>query len=334
MDQRICPRIEQTSTQLIPYLDCMTSEVSRSTSASFSGVQTSEVLHANTHTNDQTPMTAPAPTFTATPDDAELAALGRDLRFHPSTVTNPQVLTRAQIESYNRDGFVQPITIFTPDEIMGIREYFNELLAQVIAAGGNSYSISSAHLKYGRVWDILTNPRIVAVVRDILGENVVGWGSHFFCKMPGDGQAVAWHQDSSYWPLTPSKALTVWLAIDDADVENACMRFISGSHHHGYLTYRPSNPEEHNVLNQTIDNAEQYGTPVDDILKAGECSLHSDLLLHGSEANESTRRRCGLTIRYASTEVKGLMGWNTKGVIVSGTDPDGHWANQPRPAEG
>ena len=113
----------------------------------------------------------------------------------------------------------------------------------MLAAGGDSYSISTAHLKYGRVYDLLTDPRIVACVRDLLGDNVIGWGSHFFCKMPHDGKAVAWHQDASYWPLTPSKAVTVWLAIDDADRENACMRFIAGSHHRGHLTYRPSDPD-------------------------------------------------------------------------------------------
>ncbi len=233
----------------------------------------------------------------------------------------------------NRDGFVGPIQIFDEQEIAGIRSYFDDLLAKVVAAGGDSYSISSAHLKYGKVYDLLTHPKIVAYVQDILGSNVVGWGSHFFCKMPHDGKQVAWHQDASYWPLTPTKAVTVWLAIDDADVENACMRFIKGSQHFGHLTYRPSDSTEHNVLNQTIENPEQFGDPVDDILKAGEASLHNDLLLHGSEANESDRRRCGLTLRYCATEVRAHLGWNGKGVIVSGNDPDGHWANPARPED-
>jgi len=269
--------------------------------------------------------------FAITPDQSDLDSLPRDLRFHPSPVANPKSLTPEQVVHYNEFGFVRPVPIYTPSEIAEIRTYFDKLLASVIASGGDSYSISSAHLKYGKVWDILTNAKIVAAVQDILGEDVVGWGSHFFCKMPGDGKAVAWHQDASYWPLSPSKAVTVWLAIDDADVENACMRFIAGSHHHGHMTFRPSNPDEHNVLNQTIDNPEQYGQPVDDCLKAGEASLHSDLLLHGSEANTSTRRRCGLTIRYAAAEVTAHMGWNQKGVLVSGADKDGKWANRPRP---
>ena len=277
---------------------------------------------------------APAPTeFKAVLDPTDLSQFPRDLSFHPVATENPVVLSVDQIKQFNRDGYIKGIRIYSEDEIAGIRYYFDQLLAKVVASGGDSYSISSAHLKYGRVWDILVNSKIIACVRDLLGENVIGWGSHFFCKMPNDGKQVAWHQDSSYWPLTPSKAVTVWLAVDDADVENACMRFVSGSHHFGAMTFRPSNPAEHNVLNQTIENVEKYGQFVDDCLKAGEISLHSDLLLHGSEANASPRRRCGLTLRYAPAEVRAYMDWNQKGVWVSGSDPSGHWSNRPRPSQ-
>jgi ectoine hydroxylase-related dioxygenase (phytanoyl-CoA dioxygenase family) len=256
----------------------------------------------------------------------------RDLRFHPSTVSNPRTLTAREVESFNREGYLKGIRIFNDEEIGGIREYFDDLLARTLAAGGDSYSISTAHLKHGRVYDILTQPRIVDRVADLVGENVIAWGSHFFCKMPGDGKRVSWHQDSSYWPLTPSKAVTVWLAIDDADVENACMRYVPGSHLLGHLTDTLSEDDEANVLNQTVPNAEQLGTPVDVELRAGEASIHSDLLLHGSEANRSNRRRCGLTLRYCPADVRAGLGWNAKGVIVRGGDDSGHWANQPRPA--
>ena len=256
----------------------------------------------------------------------------RDLCFRPTDNLAPQTLAVEQIEQYNEQGFLAPIPIFNKAEIANICTYFDDLLKRTVAAGDNSYSISSAHLEYGRVYDLLTHERIVAVVKDLLGENIVGWGSHFFCKMPRDGKAVAWHQDASYWPLSPSGSLTVWLAVDAADRENGCMRFLSGSHHDGYLTWRPSRPEEHNVLNQTVDNVEQYGEPVGNLLRAGEISLHSDLLLHGSEANDSDRRRCGLTLRYAPMEVRATQGWNAKGVLLGGVDPEGHWGNPERPA--
>jgi non-heme Fe2+,alpha-ketoglutarate-dependent halogenase len=272
---------------------------------------------------------SPSPKFI--PSTEELSRLERDLRFHPSPVANPRTLTGDQVAAFNRDGYLKGIRIFSQPEIAGIREYFDELLARTLAAGGDSYSISTAHLRYGRVYDLLTHPHIVALVTDLLGENVIAWGSHFFCKMPGDGKRVSWHQDSSYWPLTPSKAVTVWLAIDDADVENACMRYIPGSHVLGHLTYTLSENDEANVLNQTVAGVEDLGEPVAVELKAGEISLHSDLLLHGSEANQSARRRCGLTLRYCPADVRAGLGWNAKGVIVSGRDESAHWANPPRP---
>ena len=97
--------------------------------------------------------------------------------------------------------------------------------------------------------------------------------------------------------------------------------------------WRESQKDENNTLDQTVENAESYGRePVDIELAAGEISIHSDLLLHGSKANDSDRRRCGLTLRYCAAEVRAEMGWNAKGVVVSGTDADGHWANPSRPA--
>lgn len=270
--------------------------------------------------------------YAITPDESELASIERDLSFHPADPVVARTLSRDQVESFNKDGYVKNLRVFEDEEIAAIRGYFDHLLERVVAEGGNSYSISSAHLTYGPVWDILTNSRISDLVSDLVGQNIVGWGSHFFCKMPGDGKSVAWHQDASYWPLSPTKAVTVWLAIDDADVENGCMRFIAGSQHNGHLTYRPSGSHEDNVLNQTIDNPQQYGHgEVDDELKAGECSIHSDLLLHGSDPNNSDRRRCGLTLRYAASDVQAHLGWGEKGVVVKGERLWDGWSNQPRP---
>ena len=266
------------------------------------------------------------------PTAEELTEVERDLRFHPSAVAGARTLTGQEVADFNRLGYLKGLRIFSEDEISDIRRYFDDLLAKTLAAGGDSYSISTAHLRHGRVYDLLTNSKIVAIVKDLLGENVIGWGSHFFCKLPGDGKRVSWHQDASYWPLTPSKVVTVWLAVDDADVENACMRYIPGSHLLGHLTYTLSEDDASNVLNQTVPDAEKLGEPVDVQLKAGEISLHSDLLLHGSEANRSNRRRCGLTLRYCPADVRAGLGWNAKGVVVSGADDSGHWANPPRPA--
>ena len=278
-------------------------------------------------------MNPPPPTaFPAVLGTDELAEIPRDLSFHPCTNPSPKILSREQIDRFNRDGYLMPFRIFSDAEIADLRRYFDALLAKYLAEGKDSYAISSAHLRHGKVWDILTNPRVVAIMSDLLGPRVVAWGSHFFCKMPRDGKTVSWHQDASYWPLTPSKAVTMWLAIDDADRGNACMSFIPGTQGLGHLTWKLSETDETNVLNQTVPDVEKYGEPVYVELKAGEASVHSDLLLHGSEANTSDRRRCGLTLRFTTGDVRAYMGWHEKGIVIAGEVPP-HWANRPRPIE-
>lgn len=274
---------------------------------------------------------APPTEFKMTPEQDDLDQVERELRFHPCACERPAALTADDVDRFNRDGFLTGIRIFSPEEIVEYRDYFDRLLARVLAAGDDSYSISTAHLAYGKVYDLLCHARIVSYVVDLLGENIIGWGSHLFCKLPHDGKTVAWHQDASYWPLTPSKAVTVWLAIDDADRDNACMRFIPGSHRSGYQAHERSSPNQQNVLGTAVDDLGRFGQPVDIELAAGEISIHSDLLLHGSEANRSDRRRCGLTLRYCAADVRAYLGWNAKGVVVAGNDRDGHWTNPPRP---
>ena len=265
------------------------------------------------------------------PTQEELASLDRDLRFLEVKTEDPRELTRDQIQTFNREGYIKPVPIFGGQRDNGLPRPPRGHDGSGPERRSEQLFHYSAHLKSPEVYEILGNKRIIAHVKDILGENVVGWGAHCLCKLPGDGKQISWHQDASYWPLTPSRTVTAWLAVDEADTENACMRFVAGSHRCGHIHYRASDASEQNVLNQTVDDVEQYGEVVYDELKAGEISLHSDLLLHGSDVNRSTRRRFGLTLRYCATEVRAALGWNLEGVVVSGADPSGHWANPPQP---
>lgn len=269
--------------------------------------------------------------FAIIPEAEEIARLDRDIRFFPCETTEPKTLSNDQVELWNRAGYLSPLTVLDDGEAESLRLYFDDLLAQALAEGRDSYSISSAHLKHARIYDLLANPRIVEVMTDLLGENVIGWGAHFFCKLPGDGKRVDWHQDCSYWPLTPTKAITVWLAIDDADEDNGCMEVVAGSHKFGLIDYIASDAQGGNVLNQTVTDPEKYGTIERTPVRAGQMSVHSDLLLHGSPPNVSDRRRCGLTLRYCPSDVTAHLGWNQKGRLVAGRADATLWPGALRP---
>ena len=139
-------------------------------------------------------------------------------------------------------------------------------------------------------------PAILDMVEQLLGPDLILSGSHMFCKPPRTGKAVPWHQDGHYWPITPLKALTVWIAIDDSTVENGCMRYIAGSHLTGLLSHKTI---EHRsvVLSEEVDDELFDETRAkDDELLAGQISFHDCYLIHGSRANESDKRRCGVTL--------------------------------------
>ena len=265
------------------------------------------------------------------PSAAQLAALDRDIRFIPSGTNDLHWLARNQVEQFNKQGFLAPFDGLSRQETNDLRNYFDGMLDAFRNVGRNSYSINTAHLRFARIYKLMSHPAILGPVSDLLGPNVIAWGAHFFCKMPKDGKRVPWHQDALYWPINPTRTVTVWLAVDDADPENANMQFIPRSHTHGPIEF-DNIVDENAVLKLETRNPEDYGDPpFDNILRAGQFSIHSDLLLHGSDANESERRRCGLTLRYAAAEVKAYHEWHYKGFVVKGDDKNGNWANLPCP---
>lgn len=254
------------------------------------------------------------------------------LRFFPSTTAEPQTLTAAQVAAYNSEGYLSPFDLFTPREAAANRAFFDRLMAKAGSMGWDRYSLVNFELHCATIWDLATHPRVLDLVEDLLGPQVVCFGTHLFSKEPGDPKRVAWHQDAPYYHLSPSKSLTVWLAIDDVDEENSAMRVIPGSHLAGEVRLLPSAVEEESVLGMTAENAESYGPPVSINLRAGQASIHSDMLLHGSEPNHSRRRRCGLAMRYLPVDVRALTQYNRLSIHCRAGDPTGYWAHNARPA--
>jgi len=258
--------------------------------------------------------------------DPSRAALG----FRPVVGSAPRTLTTSQLQAWNRDGFVSPLPLFDAGEVARNRALFDDLLAQRGEEG--AYSINCFQARSRGIWDLCTEPRILDAVEDLIGPDIVCWASHCFCKLPHDPKHVPWHQDAIYWHLAPARTVTVWLAIDDADEENAAMAFLPGSHARGALAWEAAGDGA--VLDKAIGDTGALGSPVSNTLRAGEISLHADMLAHGSGPNRSARRRCGLTIRYCPPEVRAtdvLWRRGLEPVLCRGEDASGHWVHHRRP---
>ncbi|WP_226783266.1 phytanoyl-CoA dioxygenase family protein [Oceaniglobus trochenteri] len=253
-----------------------------------------------------------------------------DLSFKTADPTQARVLTGEQIDHYNREGFAQPFDIFDAGEIGEIRTYVDGLMA---ALGENGhYGINCYQARLAGLWDIATDSRILDRVQDIIGPDIICWASAVLSKKPHDPKQVPWHQDASFWSLSPARTVTVWLAIDDADEENSAMRFLPRSHTQGKIPETEMGADS--VFHKGIAVTEEMGAPFTNVLKAGQMSMHADMLAHGSLANVSDRRRCALTLRYCSPDSRMMDADWAKGVesiICRGSDPSGHWTHHPRP---
>ncbi len=257
-----------------------------------------------------------------------LTAQPQDLSFRPVENDAPTRLSRAQVEWYNRFGFVQPFDIFGQEEVRRIRTYVDRLMADMGEDG--AYGINCYQARLAGLWDIVTDARILDHVEDIIGPDILCWATAVLSKKPHDPRRVPWHQDASFWSLSPARTVTVWLAVDDADEENAAMRFIPGSHDRGALKVGEARGES--VFHIETEGAGDLGEPVTNALRAGQISLHADMLVHGSLPNESSRRRCGLTMRYCPPAVRITdPDWaeGVEAILCRGSAAD--WKVHPRP---
>ena len=148
---------------------------------------------------------------------------------------------------------------------------------------------------------LVSDDRLLDIAEKFVGPNIALFASHYIAKCPFDGQAVLWHQDGTYWPLEPMEVVTLWLAVDDSDRENGCLRVIPNTQSMRLFSQdelQQKNDGE-NVLGSGIDPALiDESKAMEIILKAGDVSVHHQNLIHGSHANTSARWRRGLTIRY------------------------------------
>jgi ectoine hydroxylase-related dioxygenase (phytanoyl-CoA dioxygenase family) len=177
----------------------------------------------------------------------------------------------------------------------------------------------------------MKTPAIVDRVADLVGPDVVGWASQVFCKVPGDPMEVPLHQDAIYYPFTPSRTVSVWIALDDVDAGNGAMEFVVGSHTLGGVAHRDVPLDGTRVLARTADD--RHADTFINELPAGWASLHSDLLLHRSPPNRSNRRRAGIALRYGPASMRpvpGFESWGDTAVPCRGALPE-WWTACPVP---
>jgi non-heme Fe2+,alpha-ketoglutarate-dependent halogenase len=240
-------------------------------------------------------------------------------------------LTKEQIGSYNRDGFIAPVNIYSPEEAAALRQELEDLEASHPEAvtGRNRNNVHYVSTLFDK---IAHNPNILDAVESLIGSNILVGGTTLFVKEPEQRGFISWHQDARYIGLEPENWVTAWLALSDVTTENGCMYMWPGSHLEGAREHLDTYDKE-NLLTrgQTVQNVpEAETTPI--VLEAGQLSLHHPWVVHGSGHNSSKKRRIGFAIQsYIGTNVDSIYGK----IFVQqarGSDSYGYHQHTPRPS--
>ncbi|MEO8247880.1 MAG: phytanoyl-CoA dioxygenase family protein [Burkholderiales bacterium] len=215
-------------------------------------------------------------------------------------------MSEIEIERYQSEGWVIPSYRLPADRVATMRNALDALIRD--NPGVRPEKLVSAHIAgdngegvrgSSEFLDLARDPEIVELVSHVIGEDVVLWGCHVFCKPPAEGFETPWHQDGHYWPIRPLANCTVWVALEDSTIENGCLRVIPRSHNDHVLHPHLHEDRTDLTLNQrmaagSFDEAQA----VDIELEVGQMSLHDVYMIHGAKANTSSRRRTGVALRY------------------------------------
>lgn len=215
-------------------------------------------------------------------------------------------MSEAEIAHYHREGWVIPAFRLADAEVTQMRDALDDLIRA--NPGVRPEKLVSAHIEGdngegvrgdARFLDLARDPRIVELVSAVIGDDVILWGCHVFCKPAGDGYATPWHQDGHYWPIRPLANCTVWVALEESTIENGCLRVIPRSHRDRVLHEHLHEDKVALTLNQRMaEGSFDEAQAVELELVPGQMSLHDVFMIHGANANRSSKRRTGVALRY------------------------------------
>ncbi len=221
-------------------------------------------------------------------------------------------ISEEQIAFYRQNGFVVQEDFLRPDEV---EELKSAVLETVASMGTRRIADEGAPSKekdgyYKAVFTQRINLwKLNATIKRYMLESELGemvgklagvdemrvWHDQALIKEPY-GNPTAWHLDNPYWSFYSRDAISVWIALEDATLENGCMYYIP-------TTQKTATFKNVGIGKNLGALFEVYPdwkkiAPVALPLKAGSCGFHNGLTAHAAAANMTHKRRIAMTCAY------------------------------------
>lgn len=258
--------------------------------------------------------------------------------YHPETnarqVADLTSITEADHRFYAENGYISVAQGFTPEEtdaalqgvlhlIMGGNPEFKGVVFEAKARDIlNTLTLEerqdavrklASFVKYDeRLHALAFHPKLIAVLTKILGDTPVLFQDMALLKPPRLGREKPWHQDLSYFNYDPTaRVVGVWIALDEATIENGCMQLLPGEHKEPIHHWKR---RDWQICDSEILGRKSTAAP----LKPGGLLIFHGLLPHGTPHNNSEKRRRALQFHYIGAGAKGIPA--TERMAIFGTE--------------
>jgi hypothetical protein len=213
-------------------------------------------------------------------------------------------LSDEQIAFYHREGYLALPTITTAEEVARLCGMYDHLFATKAGrAEGDYLDLSSTDeddqtpalpqilnpAKHApELAETIFRANAAAIATQLLGPQAVFTSDHAIRKPPQTGVETPWHQDESYWdPNLEYDALSIWIPLQEATLENGCMQFVPGSHNQGVLPHH-SIGHDPRIIGLEVDNVDTItAAAVPCPIPAGGATIHHCRTLHYAGPNRS-----------------------------------------------
>ena len=249
------------------------------------------------------------------------------------------MLTRADLDQYDRDGYIVVPDVLSADEVAELRRATDQMIdgARGVRENNDVYDLEPGHtpamprvrrIKTPDKWHaayakMVRHPGIIAVLKDLWGPNIRYDLSKLNMKSAGYGSPVEWHQDWAFYPHTNDDLAAVGIMIDDIDMDNGPMMVLPGSHR--------GPVHDHHTGGKFCGAIDPVKTKLDwkaakpALGRAGSITVHHVRAVHGSAPNNSNRQRRFLLHQYRAADAWPLIqtpkDWNTwTGLLVAGEE--------------
>jgi len=220
-------------------------------------------------------------------------------------------------QQYQRDGFVV-LRGFLPDaQFAELRRELQRYIRDIVPTLPDSHAFYDdrdrpetlkqlQHMSVDPYFAAyIEHPAWQGLAAQLLGEPAVAISAaEWFNKPAGTEHPTPPHQDNYYFNLEPAQVLTLWLALEDVDEENGCLRYVPGSHHLGRL---PHNASRVLGFSQGLaDFSEELrAREVTVPLRANDLVVHHGWTIHRAEPNRSAiRHRPSFAIAYRAVRCR------------------------------